>query len=107
MPSWETVLTASWRAYPAAALVAAGVGLAARGIHRERRDLSRPPSDPGLGWALVRTVRAVLAGAALVGIGVGWLVASTSLILVSALVWLEEMLEISSVLRARTATPPR
>jgi len=107
MPSWEAVLTAPWRVYPATALVAAGLLLAVRGIHRERRDLRRPPADPGLGWALVRTARAILAGAALVGIGVGWLVASTSLVLVSALIWLEEMLEISSVLRARATTRPR
>jgi hypothetical protein len=99
MPSWEALLTASWRAYPATAMILAGMAVAARGIYRERRELHRPPSDPGLGFALARALRGTLAGAALAGMGFGWLYALSSLVIVSALIWLEEMLEISSVLR--------
>jgi hypothetical protein len=99
LPSWEALLTASWRVYPAVALVVAGVVVAARRIYRERRELHRPPSDPGLGFALTRALRGTLAGAALAGMGLGWLYALSSLVIVSALIWLEEMLEISSVLR--------
>jgi hypothetical protein len=99
MPSWDALLTASWRPYPACALVVAGLVVAARGIHRERRELRRRPSDPGLGRALIRALRGTLAGAALVGVGLGWIYAFSPLIIVSALIWLEEMLESSAVLR--------
>jgi hypothetical protein len=101
MPSWDAVLAAPWRGYPAAAFVVAGILVAVRGIRREWRDLHRPPTDPGLGWALARALRSTLGGLAAAGVGIGWWIGSPSLAIVSALVWLEEMLEISSVLRAR------
>lgn len=104
MPSWDALLTAPWRVYPAWALIGLGVAIAARGIYRERRELRRPPTDPGLGFALARALRGTLAGLALAGMGIGWLQAMASLVIVSALIWLEEMLEITSVLRALRAS---
>ncbi|HWP66408.1 MAG TPA: hypothetical protein VNO26_10890 [Candidatus Limnocylindria bacterium] len=103
MEAVAALLTAPWRHYPAAALIVLGLATAARGIRRDWRDLHRPPTDPGLGWALVRTLRSTLGGLAACGVGLGWWLSSAPLMLVSALVWLEEMLEISSVLRSRGA----
>ena len=103
MHLWAAFLAAPWRYYPAAALVIAGVLVALHGVRRDWRDLHRPPTDPGLGWALVRSLRSMLGGLAMCGAGIGWWRGSSPLVLVSALVWLEEMMEISSVLRARGA----
>jgi hypothetical protein len=100
MAAWDGLLAAPWRTSPAAALIAIGLFVAMRGLYRERRDLRRPPTDPGLGFALTRTLRSMLGGLALAGIGVGWLAAVPSLMLVSALIGVEELLEISSVIRA-------
>ena len=103
MGLWSALLAAPWRIYPAAALVIAGLLVAVHGLRRDWHDLHRPPTDPGLGWALVRTLRSMLGGLAVCGVGIGWWLASSPLVLVSALIWLEEMMEISSVLRARGA----
>jgi len=100
---WFALLAAPWRFYPAAALVIVGLVIATHGLRRDWADLHRPPTDPGLGWALVRSLRSMLAGLAMCGVGIGWWRASSPLVLVSALIWLEEMMEISSVLRARGA----
>ena len=103
MDLWSALLWAPWRFHPAAALVIVGFVVAAHGLRRDWRDLHRPPTDPGLGWALVRTLRSMLGGLAVCGVGIGWWRGSSPLVLVCALVWLEEMMEISSVLRARGA----
>ena len=103
MEIWTALLAVPWRHYPAALLVLAGALVAIHGLRRDWRDLHRPPTDPGLGWALVRTLRSMLAGLAVCGVGIGWSRGSSALVLVSALVWVEEMMEISSVLRARGA----
>ena len=100
---WSTLLAAPWRFYPAVALMVTGLVIAIHGLRRDWRDLHRPPTDPGLGWALMRSLRSMLAGLALCGVGIGWWRSSSPLVLVSALIWLEEMMEISSVLRARGA----
>jgi len=97
------LLTAPWRTAPSLALAALGVVVVVRAIHRERRDLRRPPTDPGLGFALARALRGTLGGLAVVGIGLGWFYAIGSLVVVSALIGLEELLEISSVIRALRA----
>jgi|SRR5687768_8748044 hypothetical protein len=99
----SALLTAPWRVWPALALVALGVAVAARGLYRERRDLRRPPTDPGLGFALARALRSTLGGLAIAGMGLGWYWSLASLLVVSALIGLEEMLEITSVLRALRA----
>jgi hypothetical protein len=104
---WTALLAAPWRHYPSAVLVVTGALVAIHGLRRDWRDLHRPPTDPGLGWALVRTLRSMLGGLALCGVGIGWWRGSSALVLVSALVWLEEMMEISSVLRARGARVTR
>lgn len=103
MSLWNSLLAAPWRFYPSAVLIIAGLVVAAHGLRREWPDLHRPPTDPALGWALVRTLRSMLGGLAVCGVGIGWWLGSSPLVLVSALVWLEEMMEISSVLRARGA----
>jgi hypothetical protein len=103
MPSWDALLTAPWRGYPAGVLIVVGVVFAVRSIMRERRDLGRPPTDPGLGFALIRALRGTLSGLAFVGMGIGWLATLPPLIIVSALIGLEELLEISSVIRALRA----
>jgi hypothetical protein len=97
------LLTAPWRTGPALALAALGVLVLVRAIYRERGDLKRPPTDPGLGFALARALRGTLGGLSLVGMGLGWLYAIGSLVVVSALIGLEELLEISSVIRALRA----
>ena len=68
----DALWTLSWRAYPAALVVAFGLWLVARGIRRELPGIRLPVSDPHKGVAMARALRSVLVGLALAGIGIAW-----------------------------------
>jgi hypothetical protein len=95
-----TLLEATWRFYPATALALLGAALAVRALRREWTAVRGPVTDPATGGAMVRALRGVLAGLALLGLGAGWAAALPWLVIVSCVIGAEEMLEISVVLGA-------
>jgi hypothetical protein len=95
-----TLLDATWRCYPATALALLGVALVVRALRREWTAMRGPVTDPATGGAMVRALRGVLAGLALLGLGIGWAAALPWLVVLSCVIGAEEMLEIGVVLGA-------
>jgi hypothetical protein len=114
-----SLLDLSWRAYPAAVLLAAGAWALAwsarlqlRARRRRRGRAGRrsacsdvqaaDPDAPGPRKALdiVRGIRAVLVGAALVGTGAGWIWQIPWLVGLSLIIGGQELLETSVVAAA-------
>ena len=96
----DAIWTLSWRVYPAAGLVAAGVALVVAGLWRERRSLALPVTDPAKGGALVRSLRSVLTGLAVAGIGAAWVYHVPYLLGLCLIIGGEELLETSLVIGA-------
>lgn len=96
----ETLWELSWRAYPAAVLVMAGLGIVARGVWRQRRGIGLPVTRAAKGAALARALRSVLTGLATSGIGIGWWAHLDLLLVLSLVIGGEELLETSVVIAA-------
>lgn len=96
----DTLWELSWRAYPAAALIAAGLGIVVRGIWRQRRGIGLPVTRAAKGAALTRALRSVLTGFATAGIGVAWWAHLDLLLALSLVIGGEELLETSVVIAA-------
>jgi hypothetical protein len=96
----ETLWELSWRAYPAAVLAIAGLGIVVRGIWRQRRGIGLPVTRAAKGAAMARALRSVLTGLAIVGVGVAWWAHLDLLLVLSLVIGGEELLETSVVIAA-------
>lgn len=96
----DEVWRLSWRAWPATSMMAAGLVVALLGTWRQRHWLVLPASDGRKGSAMVRALRAVLAGGALAGVGASWLWQWPVAAFVAVVIGLEELWETSVVVGA-------
>lgn len=93
---WEL----SWRAYPAAALIAGGLAIVVCGVWRQRRGIGLPVTRAAKGTAMARALRSVLTGLAAIGVGAAWWGHLELLLVVSLVIGGEELLETSVVIAA-------
>lgn len=98
-------LGATWRIYPAVALVVAGAILAAWAVWREWPRLRLPVTDRRKALGLACWLRTTIAGLALVAVGAGWLGRHTGVVGVALVILGEEMLETSVVIAALRRAP--
>jgi hypothetical protein len=109
----DALIELGWTQYGAAALLALGVALALRGLHRCREAFPRPRSASMQPLAWMLGFRLTIIGLALVGAGAAWLWGLPWLLALSLAIGGEETLETSiaiSALRAQqrpTGAPPR
>lgn len=99
MPNFEEILTASWRAYPAIALVAAGLWLCVRGMGLHRAIVSGA-RDPHRALEVARSFRVGIAGLCFIGGAVGWSLSMGWVVIVALIILGEEMLETSTMIAA-------
>ena len=69
----DALIELSWRLYPASALMALGVVIAAAGVHRCRLAFLRPLAQSMYPRRWVHGFRLTLIGLIVVGIGAAWL----------------------------------
>ena len=93
----------SWRAYPAAVLMAAGVVVAVRSVRRGLRRAQRAGRDPMRALALLQGFRAGIVGLSLVGIGAAWCWQLGWLLGLPLIIGGEELLESTVVIAALKA----
>ena len=100
----EALIHLSWRAYPAALLIAIGMALATAAIRRWRvaASLDRDP-ERALAYAL--GFRTGILGLCAIAFGLGWLWQIAWLLVVSLIVLGEEMLEIGVMIAALRVAP--
>ena len=91
----EANFSASWQAYAATVLIAAGTPLLITGLVIEMDGITRPLRDPTKVITWVRGFRLSMIGLALAGAGAGWLFDQTWLIVLSLAIGGEETLESS------------
>ena len=104
-PLWSDIVSAPWRAYPAAALVLIGVALLGRGLwfgSNGSPGLLRRARDP-IAW--IRGFQIAVAGLALVGIATAWVWRQPWLLIVTLGIIGEELLETSRILTALKRSP--
>lgn len=92
----DALMTLSWRAYPAAALLVLGIGLAVGGLRGMAQPLRGPIALP----AWIGGFRLAVLGLALSGVGAAWLWQLPWLLAVALGVGGEEILESSAYLAA-------
>jgi hypothetical protein len=92
------LMEASWRAYPAALLSAAGVAMVLRGARHVTA--ARRAADPHRALSIARAFRLVIVGSACIGIGAGWAWGVGWLVGLSLIIGGEELLETSVVIQA-------
>ncbi len=91
----EAIWDWSDRVYPAAALLAVGLALFARGIIVHFRGWRLPSNRPRKNLTIVRGMRMFLLGASLAAVGAGWLWHLPILIAAGLVIGFEETLETS------------
>ena len=92
-----SVFEASWRVYPAIALVLAGVIMALRGFGAEVRAFRTAPGDPATPLAMMRGFRRGILGFAVAGLAAAWLWQLGWLAILAGIITGEELLESSLV----------
>src|SRR5437763_16731842 len=92
-----SVFEASWRVYPAIALVLAGVIMALRGFGAEVRAFRSAPGDPGTPLAMMRGFRRGILGFAVAGLAAAWLWQLGWLAILAGIITGAELLESSLV----------
>ena len=102
----DALVDLSWRLYPATALLALGLVLAAAGVRRCARAFRRPlaGSMQPLGWML--GFRLTLIGLAVMGVGAAWLWQLGWLLALSLAIGGEETLESSIAIAALRRAQP-
>jgi hypothetical protein len=90
----------SWRAYPAIALMGAGVVLALRGDYLFVSGMRRPLGAPRRTWTWVRGMRLFLFGTSLAVAAAGWMWHIPALVAAGLVIGFEETLETSIVVSA-------
>lgn len=95
----ESILTLSWRVWPATLLALAGVTLLVRGVRAlpAARATSR---DPERALAVARSLRTGIAGLCLTVLAIGWIAGAGWLAVLALIVLGEEMLETSVMVAA-------
>ena len=88
---------ASWRIYPATALLALGVIIALRGFAAEIRAFRTAPGDPATPLAMMRGFRRGILGFAVAGFAAAWLWQLPWFAILAATITGEELLESSLV----------
>ena len=83
-----------------AALALLGLAIVVRGLARHWAGMRGPVTDPATGGALVRALRSVLGGGALIAIAAGWAFDIRALWILGLVIGAEEMLEIGVVVAA-------
>ena len=91
------LLEASWRIYPGAALVVAGVLIALRGFGAEVRAFRSAPGDPATPLAMMREFRRGILGFAVAALAAAWLWQLGWLAILAGIITGEELLESSLV----------
>jgi hypothetical protein len=100
------IVSASWRAYPAAVLAVAGLVLLAKGLwfgFAGSHGLLR--ERDALGW--MRGFRLAVVGLCLVGIAVAWVWQVLWLLVAAGAIMGEELLETSVIIETLKRNPPR
>ena len=104
---WWSVVDASWRAYPAAALALVGLALLGRGLwfgSAGGPGLLRQGRDAG---AWIRGFQVAVAGLALVAVAAAWAWRQPWLLVVALGILGEELFETSRILTALRRSPSR
>lgn len=96
----DALLTLSWRAYPAGALLALGIAIAVCSVRQGVYAARREPKDPWHALALLRGFRSSIGGLALAGIGAAWCWQLGWLLGLSLIIGGEELLESTVVIAA-------
>jgi hypothetical protein len=91
---------ASWRVYPAALLMAAGIVVLIYSVRRGFTDGRRITRDPARAFAIMRAFRVGIVGLCVAGIGAGWCWHVPALIGLSLIIVGEEVLESSVFIAA-------
>lgn len=91
----ETVWELSWRVYPAAVLMAAGLVVAARGDFLLVRSARTPIGQRGRNLTWMRGFRMALFGGSLAAAAAGWLWHIPALVAAGLVIGFEETLETS------------
>ena len=94
----DAFVEASWRVFPATAIMAAGLLLATYGWRTLVRGLRISAWDPHRSIVGVSGLRAVLIGTAIAGLGASWLWQQLWLLLLSLAIGGEELLETTFIL---------
>lgn len=90
---WEAIVELSWRAYPAAALMALGVWWALPGTRRFVVGLRPPYREAAKTLDALRGFRRAVIGLALVGMGAAWLWQIDWVLVLAVVIGGEETLE--------------
>jgi hypothetical protein len=98
----DTLIDLSWRLYPAAVIIAAGIAVMAIGLRREIDGIRRPLRDPTKVLTFVRGFRLAIIGLAVAGIGAAWAWQLDWLLVLSLVIGGEETLESTVVIFALT-----
>jgi hypothetical protein len=93
---WLTDL--SWREFPAALLIVAGVSFFSWGTWREIDGFGRPVTDPNKVLTIVTGFRLSIVGLVLAGLGAAWWWQITWLALLSIAIGVVEILESSTMI---------
>ncbi len=96
----DTLLTLSWRAYPAGGLLVLGLALAVWGGCHGVSTAQREVRDPRRALALLQGFRILIIGLALAGIGAAWCWEIGWLLGLSMIIGGEELLESTVVITA-------
>ncbi|MDZ4278376.1 MAG: hypothetical protein U1B78_04480 [Dehalococcoidia bacterium] len=94
----DALVELSWRAYPAAAIIAAGLALAALGAAGLARGYLLPVRDRSKPIVWVSGFRMAVVGMAVTGLGAAWLWQQVWLLALALAIGGEELLETSFVL---------
>ena len=96
----DSVIHLTWRAYPAAALMAAGLMLTAYSVYRGVGNVRRERRDPMRALVLFRGFRLAIIGLSLAGIAAAWWWHVGWLLGLSLIIGGEETLESSTIIAA-------
>jgi len=96
----DALVDLSWRAYPAAAIIASGVAMAAWGVAGLVRGWRMPFADRAKPVVWVSGFRLAIVGLAVVALGAAWLSQQLWVLLLALAIGGEELLETSVILFA-------
>ena len=98
----DALVDLSWRLYPAAALMAAGLALLSHGLLRGFGAMRRPRRDASKMASVIRGFRLAVVGLALAALGAAWAWHMTWLLVLALVIGGEETLESTLIIFALT-----
>lgn len=96
----DGIIDLSWRAYPAAALMAVGFVVTACSVHRAVANARRERRDPMRALVMLRGFRVAILGLSVAGIAAAWCWHVSWLLGLSLIIGGEETLESSTIIAA-------